>query len=136
MDINDLYFCAKRWDFNKNKIVDYNIFNSLRVMRSVALYVKATKTKKPSARDLYIRSTVDPIMFCFLDLRGRFEYEMDIDENGNLYKPFSNNDNTRKTDIFTLYVEPNASKLMDIVNQVSLTSARKWLREERKRYGR
>ena len=69
----------------------------------------------------------DPVRFCFGDVWSRCEYEY-------LIRPMVGDDEDEiKMDVFQMYVEPNASYLMSIVDRITKTSAQKYLREERKR---
>lgn len=128
MKITDLYFGAKRMDFNTDKLVTFNIFNHTGVLESVARYV----TKKDT--DAYYKNkTDDEILFIlFCDYWSRCEYEF-------LVTPWASADDNKKevkVDVFEMFIKPNKRVLLDMVNQVTVNSARTWLREERKRRGR
>ena len=115
--MNELYFGIMQCDLNSKELRSSNLFNSYRVLRSVALYV-TKKDELEYAKD-------DPLRFCFGDTAGRYEYEMSIgDLSGN---------NLKKYDIYTLYVEPNSDLLMKIVEDVDIDDAKRWLREDRER---
>lgn len=128
-NINDLKFyvsrCKDIWsDKDKPEIESFNLFDVPRVKLSVAHYV----VRKERGEDVE-----NPLFACFNDVwsRVQFEYiivpfpfreDYDIDKVG------------KKVDIYTMYVEPNKDLLMDMVNSVSLNSARKVIAEERKRW--
>ena len=123
--LDDAYFGVNLYSLNyssleKRKIETYNLFNFGRVKWSVARYVTMTKEEQEVMLS-------DPVRFCFGDVWGRCEYEY-------LVRPMVSDDKDEvKTDVFQMYVEPNAKYLMSIVNRITKTSAQKYLREERKR---
>lgn len=110
MNLKELYFGCVIYDFNSGEIKPFNLFNSLRVLRSIAIY----KTRKGIKID-------NPLRFCFFDLFGRVEYEFEIGG------PFSNK--TRKISLWDLYVVPNKELLMKMVNEVNEDSCKKFLKE-------
>lgn len=119
MDIKKLYFGVYQWDFNQKKPREVNLFDSLRVMRSIAIWKTIPDDQK--------NQISDPLSFCFGDTWGRVEWEFDISA------PFFD-DNHYKMDIFTLYVKPNAQILLDMVEKVSVESAKRWLDTYQKIY--
>lgn len=131
MKIDDLYFGVKLMPLSYNseegrtELKTYNLFDFSRIKWSVAKYVTMTDTE----RSLLHNS----LMFCFGDVWSRAEYEF-------LICPWPYKDGEfveqvgQKVDIFTMYVEPNAKLLMDMVNSVSVSSAKKYMTECRKRY--
>lgn len=124
MKIDDAYFGVCNLDFN-GEISTWNLFDNLRVKWSVAKYVSMT----PEERKLL---SSEPYRFCFGDVWGRCEYEWIVNR-----WPYSEEDKVtdgKKVDVFQMYVEPNKDYLMEIVNKISVTSAKNYLREERKRY--
>ena len=137
MKITDLKFMVKRWDFNTSQFEDFNIFNNGGVLRSVALWVKASKTKKKTKNDNFIlkehSSPENRLMFLFGDLWGRCEYEF-IVKDGQLAGGLFEDVEGEKTDIFQYYVKPNAKELLEMVDKVSLSSATNFLREDRNRW--
>lgn len=122
--LDELYFGVMLKDFNSKKMKQYNLFNFSRIKWSVARY--RTMSKKERA------SIENPLMFCFSDVWSRCEYEMIISQ-----FPFKDAqelyDTGEKVDIFTLYVEPNAKLLIEMVNNVSVSSCREYIKAERKR---
>lgn len=123
--ITDLYFGYRNYAMSytsgeERKIETYNLFDSARVIRSVALWVLMSEEEKKKH---------DPLSWCFADVRGRAEYEF-------VMSPWVGGGEENKVDIWTMYVVPNGELLLDIISRVSPTSARTYLREERKRYGR
>lgn len=116
ININDLYFGYKQFDFNTGELRTHNLFGSMRVLTSAALY--RTKGDKLQLED--------PFSFIFGDTRGRCQYEFVI-------SPWAGDGEEQKVDIFSMYVEPNKKYLMSLVDQVSISSCRKLLAEERKR---
>ena len=128
LNINNLYFGIKLFSLSysskqERKLEAYNLFDFSRVKWSVARYVTMTKEE----REVML---LDPIRFCFGDVWGRCEYEY-------LIRPMVGDDEDEiKTDVFQMYVEPNAEYLMGLVNRVTKTSAKDYLREERKRLRR
>ena len=121
--LDNLYFGVKLFELSNvkqygHKLETYNLFDFSRVKWSVARYVTMTDEKKKSLLS-------DPLHFCFGDTWGRCESEM-------LIRPLvSDEEDTLKTDIFQMYVEPNANLLMEMVNSVSVNSAKKYLREQK-----
>ena len=123
--LTDLYFGYKNYEMSytagkERKIVTYNLFDSHRVLRSVARWVLMSDEDKKKH---------DALSYCFSDVRGRAEYEFVI-------SPWAGEGEAQKVDIWTMYVEPNKELLLDLISRVSPTSARAYLREERKRYQR
>lgn len=123
--LNNLYFGIKLFSLSyssrKNrKLETYNLFDFAKVKWSVAKYVTMTKEEKR-----YLFS--DSLHFCFGDVFGRCEYEYFI-------RPkVSDKYDEVETNVFQMYVEPNANLLMEMVNSVSINSAKKYLREEKLR---
>ena len=115
MDIEDLYFGVKVYDSDTDEIKTTNLFNSMRVMRSVATYVV-----KPESVGL---SYLDRLWFLFGDTCGKFEWEFAV---GGLF-----DEETEKTDVFKMYVEPNGELLLDMVSKVTEASAKRWLKEHK-----
>lgn len=113
--LEDAYFGIMRPNFNKgSKLEPENLFGSTRVLWSVALW----KTQ-PS-----LREGRDLISWCFNDTRGRCEYEWVV-------SPWVGRDEDAegwKVDVYHMYVEPNKEILTDMVNNISVSSCRKWLR--------
>lgn len=121
MKITDLDFGYMQFDPNTGELVRHNIFDNVSVMRRVAQWVTMpTKARK---------AIPDPLSFCFIDFWARCQYEFVI-------KPWVGKGEEQKVDIWTMYILLNRNILLDMISKVSVNSARKWLREERKRYSR
>lgn len=94
-----------------------NLFQSLRVLRSVAIY----KTERERLEKDY-GEDFDALHFCFGDTQHRHEYEMLIkgvfDKDWRLY------------DIYTLYILPNKELLLKIVEDIDIKSCKDWLKNE------
>ena len=126
MKLTDAYFGITLLNPNSPKppeLQTMNLFQSLRVLRSVAIY----KTRKEELeKDLYKDREFDPLHFCFGDTRGRHEYEMLIkgafDKDWRLY------------DVYKMYIEPNRDYLLELVDKISVQSCKDWLKEEDERY--
>jgi len=121
MKIDDLYFGIVLIDFNTKQLTTQNLFDSLRVKRSIAIYVK-------QKAELTKRKDFDPLHFCFGDTQYRCEYET-------LYHvsefPDKEGDKIIKTDVYEMYVKPNADYLMSLVESVSEKEAAKWLKNDK-----
>ena len=133
MKIDDLYFGVKlipllySSEEGRTELKTYNLFGFSRVKWSVARWVTMSDEEK--------KNVTSPLHFLFGDVRGRTEYEFIV-----CPWPYGDgegvSDNGQKVDTFMMYVEPNAKLLMDIVNSVSVSSAKKYMTEWRKRYKR
>ena len=131
ININKLYFGVKLFPMSYpsksklDKLKTYNLFDFGRVKWSVARYVTMTDKERKSLMS-------DPVHFCFGDVWSRTEFEFVA-----CPWPYTDKDTIEnsgvKVDTYQMYVEPNADYLMSLVNRVSPTSARMYLREERKR---
>lgn len=122
--ITDLYFGYKNYAMSYTsgegrKIETHNLFDSIRVLRSVALWVLMPEKEKKEH---------DALSWCFMDVRGRAEYEF-------MMSPWAGGGEAQKVNIYQMYVEPNRELLLDLIARVTPNSARKYLREEKKRYG-
>lgn len=120
MNLNKAYFGVTTLE--NNKLRTWNLFDNLRVKWSVARYVAMSKEERKNL-------VSEPYRFCFGDVWGRCEYECVL-----LPWPSMNEKKALKVDVFQLYVEPNKDYLMEIVDSISVTSAKQYLREERNRY--
>lgn len=109
MNIYDLYFGVAAISMGTGDLRYYNIFNNIKVMRSVAFYI----AKSPEVED--------PLRFCFGDLWGKVEYEMEV---RGMFQ-----DQWFKTDIYNMYIKPNREYLMDLIGKVSKRSAVQWLKD-------
>lgn len=119
-DIKDLYFGCLNYDFNSGKMEKFNLFNSMRVLHSIAIY----KTRQEElANQEWLSGEFDPLHFCFGDLWGHVEYEMQV---GGLFDK-----DTEKKSLWDMYVVPNEKLLMKMVDEVSVESCEKWLEEHK-----
>ena len=123
--LTDLYFGYKLYEMSytrgeERKIATYNLFSSSRVLRSVAMWVLMPEDEKKQH---------DALSWCFMDVRGRSEYEF-------VMSPWGGGGEPQKVDIYQMYVEPNKELLLDLVSRVTPNSAKVYIREERKRYRR
>lgn len=123
--LTDLYFGYKIYKMSytsgeERGITTYNLFDSSRVLHSVATWVLMPEDEKKKH---------DPLSWCFMDVRGRAEYEF-------IMSPWAGGGEEQKVDIWTMYVVPNGELLIDLISRVSPNSARAYLREERRRYRR
>lgn len=131
ININRLYFGIKLFPMSHtskgelNGLTTYNLFDFGRVKWSVARWVTMSDKERKGIMS-------DPLHFCFGDVWGRTEYEFIV-----CPWPYTSEDTIEKSgvkvDTYEMYVKPNADYLMSLVNRVSLTSARAYLRDERKR---
>ena len=132
VNINKLYFGIKLFSLsyaNENErttLKTYNLFDFSRVKWSVARYVTMSDKEKKTLLS-------DPLHFCFGDVWGRTEFEFMV-----CPWPYSDKDTIDnsgvKVDTFSLYVKPNEKLLMDMVNSVSIDSAKAYLKKERNRF--
>lgn len=135
MAIDDLYFGIKLYPLSYTKgqrqeLQTYNLFGFSRVRYAVAAWVIMPEEEKARKKDLH-----DQLMWCFGDVWCRAEYEFIVNP-----WPGGEDDESIKADTFTIYVEPNGELLMDLVNRVSASSARAYIRahneHRRKHYTR
>lgn len=118
MKINNLYFGYVQFDPNTGRLTRHNLFGDYRVMRNVARWVTLGEHRDTLSSDL--------LHFCFFETCGRAEYEFVI-------KPWTGKGEEQKVDIWTMYVMPNRMLLEDMVNSVSVNSARAWLKEQKRK---
>ena len=125
--LEEAYFGVSTLTFNGKELRYWNLFENLRVKWSVARYVAMSKKEREQI-------WVSPIHFCFGDVWRRCEYEWIVNR-----WPCDENDKVcegKKVDVFDVYVLPNEKHLMEIVNSITKSSAKKYLKEERKRLRR
>lgn len=115
MKIKDLYFGIVLFDPNVREPKQFNLFNSLRVQHSIATWATLSDEEKKDK---------DQLSFCFGDTRGRCEYEMLVQN-----WPATKMDKVYKVDTYQLYVEPNRDYLLSLVDKISKTEGKKWLKE-------
>lgn len=133
ININDLYFGVKLmplsyWSQEESvSLKTYNLFELSKVKWSVAMWVTMDEKRR--------EGITSPLHFLFGDVWSRAEYEFIV-----CPWPYGDgegvSENGQKVDTFMMYVEPNAELLMDMVNSVSVSSAKKYMTEWRKRYKR
>lgn len=131
--LKDLYFGVVLYEFSwsgkdKRQLKTYNLFDSLRVLRSVAYWVVESHKYPKFAQ------THDFLKWCFGDVRARAEWEFIVCPWGGLQEEDRVVDVGIKVDTYRMYVEPNAKHLRELVDSVSVSSAKKFLAEERNRY--
>ena len=130
-NLNDLYFgvmmrkMSFMSEYERSSLEQVNLFNIPRVKWSVARYVVMT----PEERKELVR---DPLSWCFMETWGKCEFEFIVCpwpyRDGETVEECGN-----KVDVFTMYVQPNAKLLMDMVNNVSVESAKQYLKSERRK---
>lgn len=113
ININDLYFGIVMWDPNLGIFREYNLFDSMRVLRSLAIY--------KIHPELYTQFS-DILFAIYGDTAGRVQYEFDIRDIFGKEEPV-------KMDVYRMFVEPNRDYLLSLVDSVTVASARKWLKE-------
>ena len=120
-NIKDLHFGCMNYDLNQKKLVYFNLFSSMRVLYSIAIY----KTRQDELlSEEWIGGEFDPLRFCFGDLDGHVEYELQV---GGAFE-----DKTEKKSLWDMYVVPNEELLMDMVDEVSVESCNEWLEENKR----
>lgn len=112
-------------NFNKGgRLEPSNLFDSMRVLRSVALWKTDSRTHTGSLTG----EPRDILSWCFGDTRGRREHEW-------IVSPWAGGDDSdegEKVDVYEMYVLPNRKILTKIVDEISVNSCRKWLKEHRR----
>lgn len=131
--LSALYFGVKLPSLNydsrsKREFVTYNLFGFAKVQWAVASYVAKTPEEK--------KKIENPLFYCFSSVWSRCEYEFVVCPWGSLDNDDKAVEVGTKVDIYGMYVEPNAEHLMELVDNVSVSSAKKYLTEGRKRYKR
>lgn len=117
MKIEEAFFGIMRPNFNHNSELEPdNLFNSMRVLRSVALY-----RSKPQL----CSTDSDPLFFCFGETSGRAEYEWVVSP----FIPVPGPATEKKVDVYNMYVRPNKKYLMDLVHSISVNSCKEWLKK-------
>lgn len=133
MKLDDLYFGIKLMPLSYGtreegiSLKTYNLFELSRIKWAVARWVTMSDEEK--------KEITSPLHFVFGDVWSRAEFEFIV-----CPWPYGDgegvSDNGQKVDAYTMYVEPNAKLLMDMVNSVSVSSAKKYMAEWRKMYKR
>lgn len=132
--LEDLYFGVVAPGIGGSGRIDelnlrpFNLFQSTRVRRAVARWVVETNKDSKFAKEH------DFLFWCFGDTRARCEWEWLIAPWGGARGDEKLEDVCEKVDVYTMYVEPNAKYLRELVDSVSVSSAKKFLAEERRRY--
>ena len=123
-NIDDRYFGVTSLDPNTGELRTWNLFDHYGIKRAVADWVLMSPQRKSEVEN--------PLRYLFRDVWSRCEYECVI-----CPWPFPKGakveDVGEKYDIYTLYVEPNAMLLLDMVDNVSAKSAREWRTADNKR---
>lgn len=140
--LTDLEFYVCIWDWNDKKYRPFNLFESSHVLRSVALYRTGQYEKfleyerrreKETGWSVYKNELERWASWCFSDTRGRVQWEFGFGD------PFLKSDGSwegSKTDVYTIFILPNAKLLKQMVDEVSVASCKRYIREENKRLGR
>lgn len=122
-DIRDLYFgvVIPTEVGGKVKYNTQNLFGSVRVLTSVARWA----TMKPERK----KEISNPLFYLFGDTWSRVEWEF-------LVCPFITRTYTRerpleKVDVYKMYVQPNAELLLAMVENITKSSAEKYLRKSK-----
>lgn len=129
MKLDDLYFGVKLYSMSyssksERKLETYNLFNFSRVKYSVAMW---------AAGGPEFQKEHDFLTWCFGDVWARCEFEMVVCPWGGLDEEDKVVDVGIKVDTFELYCKPNEKLLRKMVDEVSVSSAKKYLTEERRR---
>ena len=117
-------FPVKKFNINTNTLEDYNLFQSHRVLRSIAIW----KTR-PNVRSFFM--THDPLRYWFGDTWGRIEWEWDQAPDGTAYPPLTTK--YPKVCTYDECVVPYRKILTDLVDSISVNSCRQFLKEDRAR---
>lgn len=131
--LKDLEYNVCRW--NHGKIETFNVFQHSGVLLSAAKYRLGEFDKfqkewhKGEDRDYWH----DLAMWLFGDLWSRYEYEFGF---GDAFKKDDGSWEGEKTDIYTVFCEPNIKLLKSMIDEVSLTSCKEYVREYNKQVGR
>lgn len=112
-DLEKAYFGVMMRKMNGTGMEVHNLFNSCRVLDSIALY----RTNEYVNRQF--KTVDDVVSFCFGDTRGRAEYEMLV---GSIFS----GETVDKTDVYTMYVLPNKQLLYDMVQNFTIASCKRW----------
>ena len=125
--LEDAFFGVMRPNLNhKNKLEPENLFSSIRVLHSVALW----KTDPRTHKNALSGEPNDLLSWCFGDTRWRCEYEWVVSP----WAGGSDDGEGTKVDVYSMYVEPNRQLLTEIVDSISVNSCREWLREYNKKH--
>lgn len=133
VSLDKLYFGIRLYPLSygsssKRELATYNLFDFAKVRWSVASYAaKAPEEKK---------KIENPLFYCFSSVWSRCEYEFVVCPWGGLGNDDRAVEVGTKVDIYKMYVEPNAEHLMELVDSVSVSSAKKYLAEWRKAHKR
>lgn len=118
MKITDLSFKYKQFD-DHGELIERELFYNLRIMRSIALYIKFDKKYRDGGE------IEDPLFYCFNDCWAKCEYEV-------VLSPWVGEGEPTKQSVYDLYIKPNKELFMGMVNSVSKNSAIKYLREHKR----
>ena len=123
MKIDELYFGVRGYTLSMpDRLMAWNLFNSTRVKRSVAIWASTDPKKREE-------EGWDFGLFCFGDVKGRVQYEMYV--HPIIHSMAPPEEIAIKTDIYTMFVEPNLRILREMVDQVSVAEAKRWLKLEK-----
>lgn len=106
----------------------FNIFDSIRVKRSVALWVANFVPHDQTPETAFMQ-------WCFGDLRGRNEYEIGMCPN-NLIGSENATDVSVRISIYDAFLANNEPVLRALVDSVDVASAERWLGEDTRKVRR
>lgn len=125
--LKDLYYGIYIWDEDNQDRKLINVFSIIPVRDSVALYKvgRLNKVFNPTSGNTLEQWT----RWCFESLHWRAQWEVGFGA------PFLRNGkwSGHKTDVYTLYIEPNAALLKQMVDEVSVNSCKQWIKEHKRR---
>lgn len=128
--LEDLYFGVVAPGMSSGfNLTPFNLFQSRRVLWGVATWVVETDKNPKWGKDH------DFLMWCFGDTRARCEWEWLVAPWGGVSGDERLKNVCEKVDVYEMYVVSNAKYLRELVDSVSVSSAKKFISEERKRRG-
>lgn len=110
--IDKLYFGVVRP--TNHGLAPHNLFNHIGVKRAIATY-------RAKPQDEFVDN---PLLYCFGDYWSRAEYEWVV-------RPWTGTWEPQEVDIYGVFVEPNTSLLMEMVDSITPAAAKAWLRKEK-----
>lgn len=114
---NNLYFGVKYRDSLNKQFQTINLFDIPRVKEDIASYIKHKEKGD--------YSPLSPLYHCFGSVQGRCEWEWVVDDIGTR----DMNQTAEKVDIYSMYVEPNAEYLLELVNSLTYKDIKDWIRK-------
>ena len=138
--LKDLQYNVCRWE--NGKIETFNVFQHSGVLLSAAKYRLGEFDKhreewveynKERGVKPYCDYWHDLAMWLFGDFWSRYEYEFGF---GDAFKKDDGSWEGEKTDIYTVFCEPNIRLLKAMIDEVSVSSCKQYIREWNKAHGR